>query len=306
LSNDQFREVNEKLGRIREAIIHETTYLEALQKQSVISTEKTIKAIGDLLKSQQETELAKSVATVLAKGKQFFEEQKIIETEKTSLDEQIRDIIKNYIEIQTKLDEELESRIRKVGEHIYKIVEEEGENLSLELETSKNEAVDRLSEAINKTYTVKAENLQRLQSGIRSNIESVVKQRELMIQQIQSLLINKPIDRQEKYYVPFWIIEIENRKTKQIEKKILGPSKVSNGHRIEAIKEYDSVLQLFNANLTKVDQVLVNAELGFKSQLISGLDSLVAKGVISRKDAILIVNDKKLHLFEEKKVKELA
>ena len=276
-------DVVNSLARIREEINRSTEYIEKLQKQEIESTKKTIQAINDLLRSQQETELAKTVASMASKTEQLEYERRAIDFEQVDLTEKIDKVVEHYLEVQSNLDKELDDRIRMIGKHIFTIVENEGQAPIDEFDAAKLEAFDKISERIKKVYSTKIQSLEAALGSSLKNIEDFRESRRRLVNNIHSILIDKSVEKPVRVYVPYWVVKIQDG-SGETKTKIYGPGHVSgkDGVKIEPHPEFANFQSLIdNKTGTILNQTVEKDKERIKNTFKKGVEKLVKMNLVS-------------------------
>jgi len=297
--------VLDSLARIRQEINRSTESIEKLQKQEIESTIKTIKAINDLLKSQQETEIAKIVASMSSKNEQVNYEEKAIDYEKIDLNNKIDKIIEHYIEIQNNLDKELDERIHRIGNHIFEIIDNEGTNTINRFDTAKLEASNAISNKVKQIYDTKIKLVENAFHNSVTNIIQFREARQKLIENIHHILIEKAMKKPVQFHIPFWIVQVENTKTKETTTLLIGPSHVSGTEKVSILPkmEFKSLIDSLSNKVTEILQNIQEEQNDtMKQKYIEGTKVIQIKNVINDEIINRSLNEDAITYIKELKI----
>lgn len=188
-------------------------------------------SITENTKAQAEMKMMDHMSKVHSALPQIDAQKKRIDREKQELAERINQIEERYRDKHDKLQEKAGNRVRNLGEHIFKIMEDEFEK-GIEEPYIKHVTPTWNEIALhNEKVKEKAgKEIQRKVEAVNESIDGFIDRRHELLSKVQEHKMEKQFERAETLQIPFWTVEIE--KDGKTVKKALGPSKVEKSGKI--------------------------------------------------------------------------
>lgn len=204
---------------------------ESIRKTNKKGFQDVDESITENTKAQAEMKMMDHMSKVHSALPQIDAQKKRIEREKQELQERTQQIEERYQDKHEELQQKAEERIRNLGEHIFRIMEEEFEKgiekPYLEHITPTWNQIALHNEKIKEEA---AEQIQGRVEEVNESIDKFIDRRHELLSKVEEHKMEKKFEREETLQIPFWTVEIE--KNGETVKKAIAPSKVEKSDKL--------------------------------------------------------------------------